>query len=404
MRLPFTKLYWANRLIGLFVLTGLTIAHSAHGTTKVDYDAMVLAGVIAHNESQNHESLKQQYGAPQSLFNWQSKPRMAQFFYEAVPKAQKTKGLIYLFGGPDILFPQIIFPNFERLLLIGLEPAGQLDDVTRMSSLQLDEKIRDIARAYRNSLRNSYFVTSQMAKDLADKGTATMIAVGLAVQNFQILSLDEVSLNRTGEVVGQGLGEVAGIRLRFRRPNLSTAEVFYFQYDLSDENMVRRPELSEFIRRTRFDSAFYKAASYVSHLPNFKRINSLVLNTVSLIVQADDGMPFEDLARAAHSQPWDLDLYGMYTPPHELFGVKPQARLKTLYAQTICWQGQPADQELWRRVWNSGACNENAPIPFKSVQWRGYLPFRFGYGAVTGPEILTWTDKPKFSNLMILSK
>ncbi len=389
----------------ILIFTLLVTSVPGWATTKVEFDSMVLSGMLPLEGVRSSGSLKQLYNSPQSLFNWRSKPHMAGFFAQAVPQAEKTKGLIYLFGGPDVLFPQIIFPNFERMLLVGLEPPWQLDDVSRLSNQTIAEKISAIANAYGNAIKNSYFITSHMAKDLADKGSTTIIATGLAVQNFRVLSIDEISLDKSGEVVSRNQGDIAGVRIRFERPNKSVAEIFYFQFDLSDQNISRRPQFSEFIRRHNFDSAFYKAASFVSHLPNFKIINSLVLNTTSLVIQADDGIPYFDvLTHAKASNSWQLDLYGLYTPPHKMFGMKYQPQLKTLFAQTICWQGEEKDRELWQRVWSSGACEESGPIPFKSVRWNGYIPFRFGYGAVSGPDTLSWGEKTKFGTLMILSK
>jgi len=369
-----------------------------------DHDAKILAGVEMLPGTPTSTSLKQLYSAKNSLFQDSNLAQMKSFFFENLPGASRTRGLIYLFGGPDVLFPQVLFPNYQKLLLVGLEPPGQLDDVATLSSKQLSMKINDIAKAYANSLKNSYFITTYMAKDLADKGSTTIIATGLAVLGYELLSIDAVSLSKDGSLLKDSSGGVKGVHIAFRRDNGSKGEVFYFQCDLSDQNMSRQPELFAFIRRENFDSAFYKAASFVSHLPNFRRINDLVLSQASLLVQADDGIPFNFIREHKEASHFTLKLYGLYTPPHKMFGVGTQASLKTLYGQEICTSGSPEDRELWQRVWGTEACARQTDTAFKSVSWSDYLPFRFGYAAVSGPDVLSWFEKPKFGTLQVFSK
>ncbi|PIU00456.1 MAG: hypothetical protein COT74_05885 [Bdellovibrionales bacterium CG10_big_fil_rev_8_21_14_0_10_45_34] len=389
MRFLLVKLIW--------ILLTCSIANAGDWTAS----ARVLAGW----DSTSSNTLISLKNGSRSLFAEKNFSAMEDFAAEHLPEGQQTRNLIYLFGGPDVLFPQVLFPNYEKLLLVGLEPPGDLPNLAQLEDVQIQQKISEIARAYRNSLNNSYFITSHMAKDLAELGTTTMIATGLVALGFELLDIEKVGLSVLGEVVSEPTttgGSPVGVLVRFRRPNGSIAEVYYFRFDLSDGSLNARPHLREFITQKGFDSAFYKAASYVSSNINFGRINELVLNQAKLLVQADDGIPFDTIAKRASD--WSLRLYGVYTKPHSMFGVKFQKSLQELFGHQICDAAPEEAQNLWFKLWNEEACDSKYESMFLNANWHGYLPFRFGYAAVSGPNIVNWNEKIKFGTLMVFSK
>jgi hypothetical protein len=53
--------------------------------------------------------------------------------------------VFYPFGGPDITYPLLMFPNFEVLTLMGLEPAKPVD-----APVELDNKaLNNLSSLYR---------------------------------------------------------------------------------------------------------------------------------------------------------------------------------------------------------------------------------------------------------------
>lgn len=395
--LPGRPLILARTLAGFLLATSVAWANP-------NQHARVLAGLEAAEGSAGTPALAETFTAGRSLFRPENAQRMRDFFAEQVPRTRKSENVIYLFGGPDVLFPEVIFPNYKTLLLVGLEPAGELPDPSRLTSAERSQKIGDVARAYATALNRSYFVTSAMAKDLVEYGTTTIIATGLAVQGLEILSIQKVSLDAKGIVQGAAEHPTRGVRITFRRKDGSTAEIFYFRFNLADESMAKKPELARFIEQRHFDTAFYKAASFVSHNANFKAINALVLGQASLVVQADDGIPYSALAARAQAPQWSVSLYGMYTPPAAIFQIRPQPRLRALYGQAICRGAGPEDQALWEKVWSTTACAEESAATFRSVRWSGYLPFRLGYAAVLGPTVVPAAEMNRLGNLMVLER
>lgn len=389
-----------TRLLGLL---GLLLA-STLACANANQHARILAGLEPVEGVGKVATLSQAYVDSRSLMRADNARLMREFFASRVPQTQKAERVIYLFGGPDVLYPQVAFPNFKTLLLVGLEPAGDLPDPSAYPRAELGRKIGEVARAYTASLQRSYFITSSMAKDLVDHGTTTIIATGLVVQGFEILSVQKVSLDVNGVVQAGEEHATRGVRLQFRRPDGSAAEVLYFRFNLADENMARRPELGSYIRKQQFDTAFYKAASFVSHNANFKAINSQVLGQARLLVQADDGIPYSALAAAGRAPGWAVELYGLYTPPSKVFEIPAQPALRALYGKAVCADGNEQARALWERVWATGPCSEESHHGFRSVRWAGYLPFRFGYAAVIGPPILPAEEMRKFGTLMVLQR
>lgn len=389
--------------LGLPLIWAFALA-STLSLANPNQHARILAGVEPTEGAEKTQSLARLFRERQSLFRPDNERVMRDFFARQVPRTLKSEGIIYLFGGPDVIYPQVVFPNFKTLLLVGLEREGELPDPTKLTPTERAQRIGEIGRAYSMSLQRSYFITSFMAKDLLEYGTTTIIATGLAAQGHEILGIQRISLDVEGVVHTHPDNPTRGVRIQFKRPDGGSAEVLYFRFNLSDENMAKNPELARFIGKQPFDTAFYKAASFVSHNANFRAINNVVLDRVSLLVQADDGIPFSALAARNRAPRWSLDLYGMYSPPSEVFGVPPQASLKRLFGRAVCRDGAAGDQALWEKLWAAGPCVEESASEFKSVKWMGYLPFRFGYAAVIGPKVVPAEEMSKLGTLMVLER
>ena len=69
--------------------------------------------------------------------------------------------MFYPFGGPDIIYPLMLFPRAQSYLLIGLESSGSED-----ISLQMP---KDLNNQLDSLLRRSFFVTSDMSRMISRK-------------------------------------------------------------------------------------------------------------------------------------------------------------------------------------------------------------------------------------------
>lgn len=336
----------------------------------------------------------------QTLFSPTSRKQMAEFFASNLGEAGTgTRKLLYLFGGPDVLYPHLLFPNLEDLVLVGLEQPGQVFSPERLADTKkLEPMMGRIAKAYNSLMRMSYFITTAMASELTEFGTSTMIAVGLAANDFEITAVEPVAIEPSGEL--RATAERSnGVRVRFRKPSGQQGSVSYFRMDLSDQNLARNPAFTRFLEQTRFDTAFYKAASFVSSSRNFDGLNRFVISQVKHVVQNDDGLPLRAFKDTAPN--WRLRLYGHYTVPHKQFGTNGhQSDLRTTTAAALCRTASKEDRDLWVKLWKDG-CKGEPPYGFAAVDWVGPVPFRYGYAAISGPNV---ADADRFSTLMIFDK
>lgn len=335
-----------------------------------------------------------------TLFSPKSRAQMSEFFARNLgPAGTETRNLLYLFSGPDVVYPNLLFPNLEHLVLVGLERPGQVFSPEALAeSKKLGPMMGRVARAYNALMRLSYYITTAMASELTEFGTSTMIAVGLAANDFEILAVEPVSIDPTGQVQ-PSTDKTNGVRVRFRKPNGQGGDVTYFRMDLSDQSLRSNDAFKKFLEGSRFDTAYYKAASFVSSSRDFDGLNKFVITNVKHVVQNDDGIPLRAFKETAPS--WQLRLFGHYTTPHKQFGTSgPQNDVKNTTGAALCRTASKSDKELWEKLWKDG-CRQKGPYDFASVDWVGPVPFRYGYAAVGGPRT---DDADRFSTLMIFDK
>lgn len=338
-----------------------------------------------------------------SLFSQEGRQIMDTFFGNNLRNARaETRNLLYFFGGPDSLYPFVIFPNLERMVLVGLEAPGGLPDTAALARANaLGGKMAEVAQAAYTVTRQSYFITNQMG-NLREFGTSTIIAIGLASHGYRITNFEQIALDDSGNVI-VGRGYSPGVRVSFTKQNGQRGEVLYFQTDLSNGGMNSKPQFQNFIRNNPFESALYKAAMYAPHNGMFNFLNNLVLNKVRYVVQNDDGIPFHQMRQYAAN--FSVRFFGLYSPPSGIFGVGAQQDLVAAYAQSIC-AGRPdaRDSQIWAAMWGN-ACNRGQQnFGFASMTWEGSMPFRYGYGAVSGPGVAAGVERNRLGSLIVLER
>ena len=72
----------------------------------------------------------------------------------------------YMFSGPDFLYASIFFPLSSNYVLAGLEPIGNVPDLTRVPSEMLRADLISLRNSMNSILRFQYFITKEMRTDL----------------------------------------------------------------------------------------------------------------------------------------------------------------------------------------------------------------------------------------------
>ena len=157
----------------------------------------------------------------------------------------------YMFSGPDFLYASIFFPLANNYVLAGLEPIGNVPDLTQAPPEVLQADLISLRNSMNSILKFQYFITKEMRMDLGRgnvSGTLPILYVFLARLGYTITDVTHVSTPAEGVKISFSGGE-------------QPQTVYYFKTDLSGGNSAflrwcaaRGPGLS-----------LLKAASFLMH-------------------------------------------------------------------------------------------------------------------------------------------
>src|SRR5437870_2164147 len=202
--------------------------------------------------------------------------------------------------------------NANTYILAGLEPVGQVPDLSRMNPEMLNANLGALRSSMSTLLITHYFVTEEMRSELGRGnlgGTLPILYVFLARLGCTVL--DTVYVHNPAE----------GVKITFSHGGGSQT-LYYFKTDLSGGD-------SAFLRWCAARGpgvSLIKAASYLMHGDGFSGVRSFLLEHSSFIVQDDSGIPLR-----AFSKGWALEFYGRFVPHGEKFGKYDQEALAEIY-------------------------------------------------------------------------
>ena len=220
----------------------------------------------------------------------------------------------YMFSGPDFLYAHAFFPNANTYILAGLEPVGQVPDLSRLSPEILGGELSALRGSMHTILNTHYFITKDMRTDLGRGslgGTLPILYVFLARRGCTVL--DTTYIN----------SPAPGVKITFvhRGPKQT---LYYFKTDLSGGKSAflswcaaQGPGLS-----------LVKAASYLMHGEGFAGVRNFLLEHSRVIIQDDSGIPLRSFTKG-----WTVNCYGRYVPHAEMFGKYRQPDLAAIYAK-----------------------------------------------------------------------
>lgn len=228
-----------------------------------------------------------------------------------------ARTVLYPFSGPDFIFLQAYFPQATTYILCGLEPVGDPPSPEKLQPLYLT--FGWLQASLKTLLGAGYFVTKDMRVDLKMsplQGTLPILFVMLARSGDRI----------TGVTYDAGHAEIRFVAPDDSRPRT----LWYFSTDLSNGGLGKGSAFLNCVKQSHPDAAYFKAASYLPHEPDFSIIRNTVLSLCSAVVQDDSGIPL----RSFDMRRWRLRLFGTYAPPLDIFAKYNQPDLAALYAKT----------------------------------------------------------------------
>src|SRR5204863_6147582 len=81
---------------------------------------------------------------------------------------QSANTMYYMFGGPDFLYAHAFFPNANTYILAGLEPVGQVPDLSRLNPEVLGGELSALRDSMKTILTTNYLFTRALRTALVE--------------------------------------------------------------------------------------------------------------------------------------------------------------------------------------------------------------------------------------------
>jgi len=260
----------------------------------------------------------------------------------------KHDTMLYMFSGPDFLYATSFFPTASTYVLAGLEPVGDIPQLTSLSHPAVNGTLRNLETSLGSLLSYSFFITRNMKTQLHEGpvyGTLPVLDVFLARTGKTIhdvsfggldaegnfLTADEpaaTNANTKKPMRSISRSAAPGVKIVFSDGNGPKQTLYYFSTNLADGSVERSGFLA-FCEKLGVADSFIKSASYLLHSGGFNKIRTFLLDHSATILQDDSGIPL------AYFDPkkWRLQPFGRYVGPLAIFGHSYQSGMAELFRQ-----------------------------------------------------------------------
>lgn len=277
---------------------------------------------------------------------------------------KQSETIFYPFSGADFIYANAFFPEAKQYIMIGLEPVGKVPNIRKIPIDFWENYFLALKITQKDLLSYSFFRTIEMQEDfkiMELKGTLPVLMIFLARTGKKIINLEPVHISDSGLIVKSNAKQntlyqgsnMRGIEITFSEQkklgdeNTVLKKLYYFSIDISDNSLQKKTGFKKYLESLEDVATLIKSASYLMHKGNFSLIRSIILNNSKVIIQDDSGIP---LRFYEEQKKWDIQFYGHYSAPIDLF--------------SNCLQGNLRDR-------------------FSEKEKVRTLPFRYGYGSTS---------------------
>jgi len=316
---------------------------------------------------------------------------------------EKHDTMLYMFSGPDFLYATSFFPSASTYVLAGLEPVGEVPQLTSLSHGALDGSLYSLERSMGTLLNYSFFITKNMKTQLHEgpvNGTLPILYVFLARTGKTVHEVTYIGLDKEGNVqtpdandkTGRRLSPTGapGIRIVFSDGYGPKQTLYYFGTNIADGSIEHSGFLA-FCKKLGPADSFIKSASYLLHTGGFNTVRNMLLRQSATILQDDSGIP---LAYFDQRQ-WRLQPFGRYVGPLNIFGRSYQQNMAELFAKSaipidfgIGYRFRQNESNLLLAQKTAPVTSDNELVPPSPAQHkvRGTQSPKKGRSAVGGPQ------------------
>src|SRR5271169_4546957 len=135
--------------------------------------------------------------------------------------------MLYMFSGPDFLYATSFFPHASTYVMAGLEPVGDVPQLTSLPRGSVDETLRNLESSLSSILNLTFFITKNMKTQLSTGqvyGTLPVLYVFLARTGKTVHDVSLVALDKDGNFLTPDDPAAKGDGKRSARSAESTAK------------------------------------------------------------------------------------------------------------------------------------------------------------------------------------
>jgi hypothetical protein len=343
----------ATALVAIVLAVSTAPARSAE-TVTADDTARFLAGLPPSSSSflaaLAKDPLWQQHARYfDSIFAREDSTKLSKVrMFAKEQLTDKHDTMLYMFSGPDFLYATSFFPNASTYVLAGLEPVGDIPQLTSLSHPAVNGTLRNLETSLGSLLSYSFFITRNMKTQLHEGpvyGTLPVLYVFLARTGKTIHDVSFVGLDAEGNFLtadepaatdantkkpmrSTTRSAAPGVKIVFSDGNGPKQTLYYFSTNLADGSVERSGFLA-FCAKLGVADSFIKSASYLLHSGGFNKVRAFLLDHSATILQDDSGIPL------AYFDPkkWRLQPFGRYVGPLSIFGRSYQPGMAELFGR-----------------------------------------------------------------------
>ena len=240
--------------------------------------------------------------------------------------------LYYLFSGPDFLYADAFFPDASTVVMVGLEPPGEVPNLQSIPRGYVPGVLGAVENSMRTLLQVTFFITNNMSHDLqvsALRGTLPVIYTFMARTGKHLRETTLVSLDDKGEEVPFSAKlPVRGAKITYTSRDDKVRTLYYFSANLANDGL-KTNGLLKFLDKLGTGDAIVKSASYLLHGEEFAMARNFLLAKSVTLLQDDTGVPLQYF----DTKKWDLLPYGHYVPPIPVFRYAYQQKMHDLFTK-----------------------------------------------------------------------
>ncbi len=252
--------------------------------------------------------------------------------------APHTGTVFYPFGGPDFTTVHRLYPDATRYVLVALQPAGRVPDLTSSSTYR-GEVVAFFSSIMENFARRGFFITEEMNDQFVRSegpvdGITPLLMALAEREGYTVVDVQPIRVNGTGSDIEPHDGDVAAertwrsVRLTLeRQSDGQTVHLDYLRMDLSDDNLDDTGADGAFVTAMSHHPVLLKAASHLPQYDTFEFIRDAMVGNAPTILQEETGIEYSLLDSA-----FEVRLYGRFTRVNTLWDATMQSSLIEAYA------------------------------------------------------------------------